>query len=82
LVVLDTAAGSSGPNVPNDWVPLLAVSSVYGPLYAGAAVLGAVVNVWLYRLRRRKLWERSGYAGALHQGSGKEGPPVSRAVGK
>jgi hypothetical protein len=45
----------------------LLVLSAFFPFSLLSAVLGAVVNVLVYRWRRKKLWERSGYASTLRR---------------
>jgi predicted Ser/Thr protein kinase len=45
---------------------LLVLSAMYVPFYL-VIVLGAVVNVVVYRWRQRKLWDRSGYAATLRR---------------
>ncbi len=65
-------AMQNDPKASKDEGTLLFVSTAYGLLYLLFAAVGAVVNVLIYRWRRRKLWEASGYVSTLRRRT--EGP--------
>jgi hypothetical protein len=68
--------GQHGGGVDSgEMATLLGVSLVYTPFYLVFAIAGAVVNVLIYRSRRRKLWERSGYAATLRRDTGGQTAP-------
>jgi hypothetical protein len=56
-----------GGGVEESWLSLIGFGLIYVPLYLVVVVAGAVINVWIYRSRRRRLWERSGYVATVRQ---------------
>jgi serine/threonine-protein kinase len=60
-------AADKDAKVSGEQVMVLLMALVYGLFYLFFAAVGAVVNVLIYRSRRRKLWEESGYASTVRR---------------